>query len=82
MMYLVVCKRNGGSWGRYEETCKKFKDVLPAFVLLRSDSTVGDSRPKWSSREKDIQHRGRTQGPTLRGKCNIMLIRLLRQRTT
>ena len=53
---------------------------------------------KWSSREKDIQHRGRTQGPTLPNKtynievghkarpygkkCNIILVRLLRERTT
>ncbi|MBK03986.1 MAG: hypothetical protein CL920_37405 [Deltaproteobacteria bacterium] len=36
----------------------------------------------WSSHEKDIQHRGRTQGPTLRKKCNIMLMRLLRESTT
>ena len=60
---------------------RDFLYTMPHFVFFLEVALCHPTTftwPKWSSREKDIQHRGRTQGPTLRGKCKTIPMRLLR----
>ena len=70
-------------WRRHcDDESRRLRFHLQSLRVFLFPTLFFLQQPYWSSREKDIQHRGRTQGPTLRNKCNIILVRLLRERTT